>query len=64
MSRKQDINQMNLDEFIDYLRGKSIPKRTLRQRIYNWMNKNVIEVILIVAIIMLILIFAQPFILY
>jgi hypothetical protein len=64
MSRKQDINQMNLDEFIDYLRGKSIPKRTLRQRIYNWMNKNVIEVILIVAIIMLIAIFAQPFILY
>ena len=64
MSRKQDINQMNLDEFIDYLRGKSIPKRTLRQRIYNWMNKNVIEVILIIAIIMLILIFAQPFILY
>ena len=64
MSRKQDINQMNLDEFIDYLRGKSIPKRTLRQRIYNWMNKNVIEVILIVAIIMLIAIFAQPFVLY
>ena len=64
MSRKQDINQMNIDEFIDYLRGKSIPKRTLRQRIYNWMNKNVIEVILIVAIVMLIAIFAQPFVLY
>ena len=64
MSRKQDINQMNLDEFIDYLRGKSTPKKTLRQRIYNWMNKNVIEVILIVAIIMLIAIFAQTFILY
>lgn len=64
MSRKQDINQMNLDEFIDYLRGKSTPKKTLRQRIYNWMNKNVIEVILIVAIIMLIAIFAQPFVLY
>jgi len=64
MSRKQDINQMNLDEFIDYLRGKCTHKRTLRQRIYNWMNKNVIEVILIVAIIMLIAIFAQPFILY
>ena len=64
MSRKQDINQMNLDEFIDYLRGKSKPKRTLKQRIYNWMNKNVIEVILIVAIVMLIAIFAQPFILY
>lgn len=64
MSKKQDINQMNLDEFIDYLRGKSTPKNTLKQRIYNWMNKNVIEVILIVAIIMLIAIFAQPFILY
>ena len=64
MSRKQDINQMNLDEFIDYLRGKSTPKKTLRQRIYNWMNKNVIEVILIVAIVMLIAIFAQPFVLY
>ena len=64
MNKRKDINQMNLDEFIDYLRGKSTPKRTLRQRIYNWMNKNVIEVILIVAIIMLIAIFAQPFILY
>ena len=64
MNKRKDINQMNLDEFIDYLRGKSTPRRTLRQRIYNWMNKNVIEVILIVAIIMLIAIFAQPFILY
>ncbi len=64
MSKRQDINQMNLDEFIDYLRGKSTPKKTLRQRIYNWMNKNVIEVILIIAIIMLIAIFAQPFIIY
>ena len=64
MNKRQDINQMNLDEFIDYLRGKSTPKKTLRQRIYNWMNKNVIEVILIIAIIMLIAIFAQPFILY
>ena len=64
MNKRQDINQMNLDEFIDYLRGKSTPKRTLRQRIYSWMNKNVIEVILILAIIMLIAIFAQPFILY
>lgn len=64
MNKRKDINQMNLDEFIDYLRGKSTPKRTLRQRIYDWMNKNVIEVILIVAIIMLIAIFAQPFILY
>lgn len=64
MNKRQDINQMNLDEFIDYLRGKSTPKRTLKQRIYNWMNKNVIEVILIIAIIMLIAIFAQPFILY
>jgi len=64
MNKRQDINQMNLDEFIDYLRGKSTPKKTLRQRIYNWMNKNVIEVILIVAIIMLIAIFAQPFVLY
>ena len=64
MSKKQDINQMNLDEFIDYLRGKSTPKRTLKQRIYNWMNNNIIEVILIIAIIMLIAIFAQPFILY
>lgn len=64
MSRKQDINQMNLEEFIDYLRGKSTPKKTLKQRIYNWMNKNVIEVILIISIIMLIVIFAQPFILY
>lgn len=64
MNKKQDINQMNLDEFIDYLRGKSTPKRTLRQRIYNWMNNNVIEVILIIAIIILIAIFAQPFILY
>lgn len=64
MSKKQDINQMNLDEFIDYLRGKSTPKNTLKQRIYNWMNKNVIEVILIISIIMLIVIFAQPFILY
>ena len=64
MSKRKDINQMNLDEFIDYLRGKSTPKRTLRQRIYDWMNKNVIEVILILAIIMLIAIFAQPFILY
>lgn len=64
MSKKQDINQMNLDEFIDYLRGKSTPKNTLKQRIYNWMNKNIIEVILIISIIMLIVIFAQPFILY
>ncbi len=64
MNKRQDINQMNLDEFIDYLRGKSTPKKTLRQRIYNWMNKNVIEVILIIAIIMLIAIFAQPFIIY
>ena len=64
MNKRKDINQMNLDEFIDYLRGKSTPKRTLRQRIYSWMNKNVIEVILILAIIMLIAIFAQPFILY
>lgn len=64
MNKKQDINQMNLDEFIDYLKGKSTPKRTLRQRIYNWMNNNIIEVILIIAIIMLIAIFAQPFILY
>ena len=64
MNKKQDINQMNLDEFIDYLRGKSTPKRTLRQRIYDWMNKNISEVILILAIIMLIAIFAQPFILY
>jgi len=64
MGKRKDINQMNLDEFIDYLRGKSTPKRTLRQRIYDWMNKNVIEVILILAIIMLIAIFAQPFILY
>jgi hypothetical protein len=64
MNKRKDINQMNLDEFIDYLRGKSTPKRTLRQRIYDWMNKNVIEVILILAIIMLIAIFAQPFILY
>jgi len=64
MSKRKDINQMNLDEFIDYLRGKSTPKRTLRQRIYDWMNKNVIEVILILAIIMLIAIFAQPFIIY
>ena len=55
---------MNLDEFIDYLRGKSTPKNTLKQRIYNWMNKNIIEVILIISIIMLIVIFAQPFILY
>ncbi len=64
MNKRQDINQMNLDEFIDYLRGKSTPKRTLKQRIYNWMNNNIIEVILIIAIIMLIAIFAQPFILY
>lgn len=64
MNKKQDINQMNLDEFIDYLRGKSTPKRTLKQRIYNWMNNNIIEVILIIAIIMLIAIFAQPFIIY
>ena len=64
MNKRKDINQMNLDEFIDYLRGKSTPKRTLRQRIYDWMNKNIIEVILILAIIMLIAIFAQPFILY
>lgn len=64
MSNKRDINQMNLDEFIDYLRGNSTPKRTLRQRIYNWMNNNVIEVILVIAIIMLIVIFAQPFILH
>ena len=64
MNKRRDINQMNLDEFIDYLRGKSKPKRTLRQRIYNWMNNNIIEVILIIAIIMLIAIFAQPFILY
>lgn len=64
MNKRRDINQMNLDEFIDYLRGKSTPKRTLRQRIYNWMNNNIIEVILIIAIIMLIAIFAQPFILY
>lgn len=64
MSKKQDINQMNLDEFIDYLRGKSTPKNTLKQRVYNWMNKNIIEVILIISIIMLIVIFAQPFILY
>ncbi len=64
MSKKQDINKMNLDEFIDYLRGKSTPKNTLKQRIYNWMNKNIIEVILIISIIMLIVIFAQPFILY
>jgi hypothetical protein len=64
MNKRKDINQMNLDEFIDYLRGKSTPEKTLRQRIYDWMNKNVIEVILILAIIMLIAIFAQPFILY
>lgn len=64
MNKRRDINQMNLDEFIDYLRGKSTPKRTLRQRIYNCMNNNVIEVILIIAIIMLIAIFAQPFILH
>ena len=64
MSKRKDINQMNLDEFIDYLRGKGTPKKTLRQRIYDWMNKNIIEVILILAIIMLIAIFAQPFILY
>ena len=64
MNKRRDINQMNLDEFIDYLRGKSTPKRTLIQRIYNWMNNNIIEVILIIAIIMLIAIFAQPFILY
>ena len=64
MSKKQDINQMNLDEFIDYLRGKSTPKNTLKQRVCNWMNKNIIEVILIISIIMLIVIFAQPFILY
>ena len=64
MNKRQDINQMNLDEFIDYLRGKSTPKRTLKQRIYNWMNNNIIEVILIIAIIMLIAIFAQPFIIY
>ena len=64
MNKRRDINQMNLDEFIDYLRGKSTPKRTLRQRIYNWMNNNIIEVILIITIIMLIAIFAQPFILY
>ena len=64
MNKRRDINQMNLDEFIDYLRGKSTPKITLRQRIYNWMNNNIIEVILIIAIIMLIAIFAQPFIIY
>ena len=64
MNKRRDINQMNLDEFIDYLRGKSTPKITLRQRIYNWMNNSIIEVILIIAIIMLIAIFAQPFILY
>ena len=27
MNKRKDINQMNLDEFIDYLRGKSTPEK-------------------------------------